>query len=372
LKRTIGYLYPELFLTPTTPKKAEIAAELPMLRGMDKEKAARAIVDIKGNEEFELMLLEALAEIYRVLKPGGIALIVYAHKSLQGWESLLNSLLESDLVITAAWPIRTERGGRLTAQGTASLASSIYIVTRKILRQSTGIYSDVRQEMKKHLSRKLDRIYTQDAIGVDFFIAAIGFAIEVFGKYSQVIDYEGKRVRADRLLQIVRELATDYVIHKIFKDSFSKDISALTKFYVLFRWYYKNAKIHFDEARKLAQSCGIDIAMQWGKKSFIMKEKEFIRILGPQERKIEDFEEDMEMIDVLHYVLHLWKNNRRNEIAEILNKSGFARNDAFWHLARAIAETLPLQNREKKLLDGLLAGRESYTHIEEFLQESLE
>jgi putative DNA methylase len=88
------------------------------------------------------MLKKAFQEIHRVLKRDGIAVIVYAHKSTSGWETLVNSLLDSGLIMTGAYPINTEMGARLRAQDSATLASSIYIVARKMERQSTGFYID--------------------------------------------------------------------------------------------------------------------------------------------------------------------------------------------------------------------------------------
>jgi len=67
-----------------------------------------------------------------VLKPNGIITIVYTHKSTSGWEVLINSLLDSGLVVTASWPIHTEMKARLRAKESAALASSIYFVACKI------------------------------------------------------------------------------------------------------------------------------------------------------------------------------------------------------------------------------------------------
>ena len=95
LKRTIGDLYPEFFSTPTSPKSKEIIADLPLLRGMRKEKAAQVVQGIKPKAHFETTLKESFQEIYRVLKPNGVSIIVYAHKSTEGWETLINSLIDS-------------------------------------------------------------------------------------------------------------------------------------------------------------------------------------------------------------------------------------------------------------------------------------
>ncbi len=340
LKRTIGHLYPELFSTPLTPKKGEIIANVPLHKSKEKAK-----------QFFEEQLALAFKEMYRILKPDGIAVIVYAHKSTAGWETVINALLDSGLVVNASWPIKTEMATKLNALGTASLMSSIYIVARKIKREPTGFYNQVKEELKKYLNKKLDRLWAEGISGADFFISAIGAGIEVFGKYEKVMDYEGNIVRADRLLEDVRKIATDYAVHKILHNGFAGEISELTRFYVLYRWDFGEAKVHFDEARKLATSCGIDLASEWNKNGFIKKEKEFIKVLGPQERKIDDLKDSKELIDVLHHALILWEKGSREDMIKLLKDTGFGSSEAFYRVAQAISETLPNESKEKKLLD---------------------
>ena len=346
LKRMLGELFPELFSTPVTPKTNEIVSD-PNRHG-NREKA---------KVFFERMLKKSFQEIHRVLKPDGIAVIVYAHKSTEGWETLINSLLDSGLIITGAWPLHTEMQGRLNAAETASLASSIYIISRKMERQATGFYQEVRQAMEEYLRKKLERLWQEGIGGADFFISAIGSAIEVFGKYEKVMDYEGNVIRADRLLEDVRKIATDFAVHQILHNGFAGEISDLTRFYVLYRWNYGSAKILFDEAQKLARSCGIDLAREWSH-GFIRKEKEFIRVLGPDERDLSEIKKSEELIDVLHGVLHHWEKGKRSEMMELLRDTGFGKSEAFFRVGQAISETLPNESKEKKLLDGFLAGRE--------------
>jgi len=347
LKRNLGQLYPDLFSTPLTPKPGEIVAY------------SNSKGDLEaGKLFFEENLKCAFRDIRRVLKPRGSAIIVYAHKSTAGWETVINALLDSDLVITGAWPLNTEMQARLTARETAALASSIYIIARKIPRQPTGFYNDVRTELHAHLDAKLHRLWEEGIGGADFFIAAIGSAIEVFGKYEQVMDYEGNIVRADRLLAEVRTIATDYAVRQILHNGFTAEISGLTRLYVLWRWNYGEAIVPFDEARKLAQSCGIDISEAWSKTGFIRKEKEFIRLLGPQSRRLDDLNDPRDLIDVLHKALLLWEKGKRSEMVQALAEKGHGKSEAFYRVAQAISETLPLESKEKKLLDGFLAGRE--------------
>jgi putative DNA methylase len=346
LKRTVGHLYPDLFVTPLSPKNEEIVQDRQhTLSRSTKDKAF-----------FERNLTLAFREIYRVLKPGGIAVVVYAHKSTAGWETVINALLDSGLVVNAAWPLNTEMQSRLLANETAALASSIYIVARKAARRATGFVNEVRAELRAVMHRKLDRLWAEGVGGADFFIAAIGAGIEVFGAYEQVIDYEGHVIRADRLLDEVRALATDFAVQRILQNGFAAEISPLTRLYLLWRWNYKEAPLPFDEARKLAQSCGLDIAETWSKHGAVRKQKEFVRLLGPHERRLEELDDPRDLVDVLHRALLLWEKGKRADLVQTLVASG--RSEVFYRVAQAISETLPVESREKKLLDGFLAGRE--------------
>jgi putative DNA methylase len=352
LKRTVGDIYPELFSTLLTPKSKEIVAYSYGEGGW-----------VEGKKFFEDMLKKSFQEIHRVLKPNGIATIVYAHKSTSGWETAINSLLDSGLVTTASWPIHTERKGRPRAQESASLASSIYFVAKKMERKETGWLNEVKEEIKRCIYEKLERLWQEGISGADYYIAAISSSIEIFGKYEKVMDYEGNIIRADKLLNFVRNVVTDYAVRQILHNGIAGELSPLTKFYILWRWTYKEVRVLFDDARKLAQSAGIDLAKEWNK-GFIKKEKEFIKVLGPQEREeelmlIPNAQSLMpELIDVLHRVLILWKEGKRDEMKEVLAETGWGNKDAFYRVAQAISETLPLESKEKKLLDGFLSGKE--------------
>ncbi|MCX7611495.1 MAG: DNA methylase, partial [Ignavibacterium sp.] len=177
-----------------------------------------------------------------------------------------------------------------------------------------------------------------------------------------VMDYEGNIIRADKLLEDVRIIVTDYAVKKILQNGFASRISNLTRFYVLCRWEFKLAKIPFDEANKIAHSCHLELAEYFTKNTFIKKEKEFVTILGPQDRDIEDLEGSDELIDVLHLAVKLWEKNKRDELQKHLNKTGFAKNDSFYRVAQAIAEILPNDSKEKRLLEGFLNLRDKIIH----------
>jgi putative DNA methylase len=114
LRRTVGHLYPEHFRTPLTPKAQE-AVQNPVRHGGD---------NVKAKAFFEDMMAQAFKEMHRVLKPKGQATIVFAHKSTDAWETLINALIKAGFTVEASWPLHTEMATRLRARSSAALASS--------------------------------------------------------------------------------------------------------------------------------------------------------------------------------------------------------------------------------------------------------
>ena len=357
LKRAIGDLYPDLFATPLTPKSEEIVAYSHRKGGFE-----------EGKRFFEEMITKAFQEIYRVLKSEGIACIVFAYKTTEAWETIINSLLKSGLVLTASWPIHTEMKERLRAQESAALASSIYMVCRKRTKEETAYFNEIKEKIKQRVREKLEQFWEQGISGADFFVSAIGPAVEVFGQYSKVEKLSGEEVSTKELLEYVRKVVSEFALERVLKKADLGGIDAQTRFYLLWRWTFGNAKVLFDEAVKLSRSLGVELTELWDKGGLVRKEKEstkvFIRVLNPMERaKDEAFLKKTKftsMIDVLHYVLILWERGEREKIKQVLNETGYARNELFWQTAQALSEILPEGDKEKQLIQGLLYGRGDY------------
>jgi len=348
LKRTVGDLYPELFATPLTPKSEEIVQDPNRQGGRE---AARAF--------FEQRLTQAFREIHRVLKPDGIAVIVFAHKTTEAWETVINALLEAGLYMTASWPIHTEMQARLNAQETASLASSIYMVCRKRTTREVGEYPQVRKEIDERVRQKLTQFWAEGIRGADFFMSAIGPAVEVFGKYVRVEKLSGEPVTVTELLEYVRKVVSEFALERVLGSAQLGGLDAPTRFYLLYRWTYNHARVPFDEARKLAQSVGVELEKLWGEGGLVQREKEYVRVPTPLQRaKSTNFTRKTKfetMIDALHYAVWLWDQNERKRLLDHLLKT-YGSDEIFWKVAQAIAEVLPEGDEEKRLLQGLLYG----------------
>ncbi|MGE5588605.1 MAG: DUF1156 domain-containing protein [Clostridia bacterium] len=354
LKRTVGDLHPELLATPLTPKSEEIVAYVHEGGGFE-----------EGKRFFEEMIMKAFRETHRVLKPEGIALIVFAHKTTDAWETIISALLSSGLYLTASWPLHTEMSARLRAKESAALASSIYMVCRKRVKEETAYFDEIKPRVQDRIRQKLDQFWNEGIGGSDFFISAIGPALEVFGQYERVETYAGEVVSAGELLEFVRKAVSEYALARILKDSHLGSIDAETRFYLLWRWTYNGAKVPFDDARKLANAVGIELTEYWNN-GFVKKDKESISVLGPKERdkRFLDRETFSNMVDILHACLLLWEKNNRKRITELLESTGHLHDNAFWQVAQSISEVLPPGDKEKQMLQGFLYGRESYQKAE--------
>lgn len=342
LKRSVGHLYPELFEKSLMPKKDEEVVAYGHREGGWEA----------GKRFFETELTKAFSEMHRVLRPNGIAVIVYAHKSTEGWEAMINALLLSELVITAAWPIDTEMETRMRAINSAALTSSIYMVARKTEREEWGTYREVLRELEVHLKEKLFTLWEWGFSGADLFIAAIGGGIEVFGKYREVLDNDDEPIRAGQMIEDIRA-----ILGRFDGEQAGAAGSHLTRFYL--RWRRENGEkpVPFNDANKLAQSLGLELSVEWGAGSFIRREKTFIRVLGPQDRDISTLSNSEELIDVLHHALLLWSSGEREAMIQRLARGRSGLNELIWNVAKEISAALPTDSRERLWLEGWCADR---------------
>src|SRR6516165_10022439 len=149
---------------------------------------------------------------------------------------------------------------RMRAMASAALASSVTLICRKRGQDAgDGLWDDVRQELQQVARERLDFFWSQGIRGADFFISAIGPALSVFGKYQRVTKLSGEEVTVGQFLDEVRSLVTNYALAKILKTTHTANIDSESRFYVVWKWSYGEAKVPADESFKLAQALGMNI-----------------------------------------------------------------------------------------------------------------
>jgi adenine-specific DNA methylase len=348
LKRTVGDVFVDQFRTPLTPKNQELIAYY----GQGKRRVQ------KVPEWYEAGMREAFAEMQRVLGKTGVVCVMFAHKTTAAWESVIAGLLRSGLVVTSSWPLNTEMKARMVARGAAALASSVTLICRKRASTSdTGLWDDVRVELQGVAKNCLEFFWSQGIRGADFFISAIGPALSVFGRYERVTKLSGDEVAVAQFLDEVRALVTGYALSKILKTTHTGNIDPESRFYVVWRWSYGDAKVPADESFKMAQALGMDTGIMWDRTGVLEKSGENVQAVPVAKRmKIRDLGEPntdgspASLIDVLHRMCVFREKGDTGGMAEFLARSGQARNATLWLVAQAVSEILPDGDKEKQLM----------------------
>ncbi len=359
LKRAVGDLFPDLFATPVVPKSGEAIMEPTRHESREVAKAF-----------FERLLSDSFCEIQRVLKPGGVAVIVYAHKTTAGWETMLNGLVGAGLVVTASWPVHTENRGRLRAAQSAALASSIYMVCRKIEREPLGFWNELQPRIEARVEAKLAQFWREGIAGGDFFISAIGPGMEEYSRYERVEKYSGQPVGTGELLHTIRAVAANFLVHRLLAGASTEAIDKEAQFYLTYRWTYLDNQVPYDDARKIASAEGVDLAQLWGKGGFVRKRGASVEVLGPHRRG--EVEEIHNMVDAMHRTAQLWERGQKAELNQLLGETGYGQSGAFWQFCQAIAECLLNGSKEKQLLEGLLLGKDNYMRASAAIAEKAE
>ena len=330
LKRVVGHMpvYKGLFRGVSSPDMDEVVQTTGDVSRLDRTSSL-----LRDKDGYQNLMTKSLQEMYRVLKYDGILTLVYTHKSTDGWETLIQSMLDAGFVVTAAWPIDTESKSRIGAQDTASLASSIYMVGRKWKKEPKEYYSEVRDELRAHVCGRLDKFMDAGVTGADFYIAAIGASCEIYGKYEIVIrDDDGSKVTVSDILAEIRGICSDHIV-KTLTAGPAGDIDAMSKLYISWRWAYGDQPVPYDVARKLFTGVGLDIDDHVG--TLLKKTGQNITMLDHTHRETNHTKNT---IDILHKALRLWRAQETDEMNDLLVSTGNQNSDKFNRVIQAIIE----------------------------------
>ena len=312
LKRTVGHLYSEHFASELTPKRAEIIAD-PYRHG-GKEKA---------KQFYETMMSRSLAEIHRVLKPGGVLTMVYAHKTVTGWETLIEALRQAGFVVTQAWPLETERGSRLLAMDSSALASSILLVARKGEQAEVGQYPAVKRELEEIVRERVETLFSAGVGGADLLIACLGAGLRAYTRYRRVELPNGEEVPPGRFLREVEGTVQEVLLERLFGTRAAvAAVDGPTRFYVLWRYLYGRSDMEAGDAIVFAYPLGVELdgpqGLSTGRSALVEKKGRRYRLRDFTERgqdaglgaEAHFGMPEAPLVDVLHRLLWLLENRR--------------------------------------------------------------
>ncbi len=189
LKRTLpGHSLLRDPFDPTNPLS-------PKLQEAVEDEAKKVNGKPKDRTWFEDTMAKAFAEGRRVLRDDGIGSVVFAHKTTEGWEALLSGMIRGGWTITGSWPISTEMATRLRARDSAALATSVHLICRpRPEGAAIGDWGQVLRELPKRVADWMNRLQEEGVRGADLVFACIGPALEVYSRYSKVVDAEEREI----------------------------------------------------------------------------------------------------------------------------------------------------------------------------------
>jgi putative DNA methylase len=341
LRRVVGDLYPEAFQTLLTPKEEEAIVNPARFGG---KKQGEQI----AHKHYQRLMQKSFEEIYRVLKPDGMAVVMFTHRSTEAWESLIQSLLDAGLYPTASFPLHTEFEGSTHQAGKGAIQSTILMACRRRPENaSVGWYAQVRAELEQVVRERLQAFWQAGIRGADFFISAIGPAVGVFGKYRKVMRPDGAEITLRQLLEETREIVSAFALEQMGIAQLDEP----TRFYMLYRWAYGGDALSFDEANKLAKSAGAELDTL-AEEYLVARTRDVVHVPIFAERvrhtrfknSIQQAVDDgkfatLPEIDQLHLLLYLWRRGETELLSSLLGRGGILSEEhPLWRTAQALLE----------------------------------
>jgi len=247
LRRSLREIHPGLFASMLVPKAEELVANPYRHNGKGsaskffEEGFQHVFARAREGASEDLPITVYYAFKQAELKEEGI--------SSTGWATILEGMIRGGWAITATWPVRSERAGRMISVGTNALASSIVLVLRP--RHETAGQTTRRgflAALKRELPAALERMREGAIAPVDLAQATIGPGMAVFSGYHTVVENDGSDMSVKTALALINQVLDEVLAEQ------EGDLDSDTRFCL--KWYeqYGWAKAAFGAADVLARA----------------------------------------------------------------------------------------------------------------------
>jgi len=415
LRRTLHGLTTELdtaFREPLSPKWDHQKQDGELI-----DDSSRFDGDAKRSKtNYEDGMAASFRACWEALNPNGRLVIVFAHKHPDAWETLVSAIIRAGFVVDGSWPIQTERSGRMRANASAALSSSVWLVCKKrnpIARP--GWDNTVLQQMRERITTRLRDFWDADIRGPDFVWAATGPAMEAYSQHPVVkkANKPNELMSVSEFLRHVRRMVLDFVVGRVLSkatggsEAATEELDDVTTYYLLHRNDFKMGEAPAGACILYAVSCNLsdrdlvdsfDLLVPSGGTSDGDEEEEGTgdddeemaegssstfklkpwnkrkrpgmgydpvvdspkaRIDAAQEKLFEDAAADkprtriIPMIDQIHRLMHLWKAGDVLKVDDYLNSKSLRTNALFAPVLQAVIEMADVGSEERSILESL-------------------
>ncbi|MEK0082318.1 hypothetical protein U1T56_04095 [Geminicoccaceae bacterium SYSU G07066] len=379
LKRTAGYVVPDLFTRQLTDKENEAVANPAKFAG---QKGAKAL----AGRDYQERMRRIFEECRRVLKPDGIMTLMFTHKATGAWDALTKGLIEAGFVITASWPINTEAEGSLHIKDKSAANSTIFLVCRPRDPAAAGsgsaYWEDIEPEVARAVRARVKEFQKGGITGVDLYLASFGPALEEFSRHwpvkrgtprpkpealkrkrqAEILaeEWDPYAVTPEDALDAARREVKRWRLEQLTHLKPNEELDPLTSFFVLAWDAFRAPVFPYDEALRLARAVGVDLDTQVV--GVLAEKKGSDLVLWDSARRaakgaLGSPDGSRSMLDAIHHAAHLGRTRNLQVAREMLAKSGVDGEPTFLSALEAVLEVLPVSQAYSGVkLDGDLAA----------------
>ena len=363
LKRTAGYVYPELFRQQLTDKENEAVANPAKFKDQDGAK-------VLAGRDYQHRMAAIFAEMRRVLKPDGIMTLMFTHKATGAWDALTKGLIEAGFMITASWPINTEAEGSLHIKDKSAANSTIFLACRPRQAPSEEVryWEDVEPTVRQAVRDRIAAFQQAGIRGVDLYLSCFGPALAEFSKHwplkrgtpRQDVEqvrrrrrqavlfeeaYDPYGVTPEDALEVARREVKEWRLRQLAHVQRNVELDNLTSWFVLAWDAFQAPVFPFDEANRLAKVCGVDLGRDVIGK--IAEKKGSNLVLWDSVTRaakgslgLPDGRDSM--MDALHHLARTVRSASLESANELLAKHHLASEPTFLLALEAVLEVLPV------------------------------
>ncbi len=368
MKRTLGDVFPDLFLMELTDKDREAVANPSRFRNMGEPP------DVLANRDYEAKMAMAFGEYYRVLRDDGVMTVQFNHKDSGAWDVLAKSLIDAGFEITASWAVSTENPQNLHQAQKNSVSSTVLLVCRKRdPNAGQAWWDDLRPEVSNLVAKRAPEFEQNDITGIDLYLSAFGPALNVFSRHYPILDSSGNELRPEQAFAEARKAIANYRFQTLAHTD-TAGFDPLTTWYMLAWDAFRAREFSFDDARQLALAVGgFNVADLAKTHKLIDSTSGICKFLTPgqrfKKRAFSVSEADFasrHLIDSLHAMIAIYEEEGAIEpVRRFLRSTGLLTNDLFMRSWEVALRVIPRIRDERKRIPEEKALADLWLALEE-------
>ena len=279
LKRTAGYALGDSLLSPYLTDKVNEAIASPA-RFREQAQGSGKSASALATRDYESKMAGIFRECRRVIKPEGIMVVMFTHKSTDAWDALTVALIESGFGITRTWPVKTEAESAINIMDRAAARSTILLVCRPRTDNLTPEpWHVVESRIAQAVRADIPTLQDYGLSPVDQYLAAFGPALQVISEHWGTERAVSNPDRPDDefavtptdALQVARREVLAHRTKQI-SQRWSESVGdPVTRFYILAQDGAGAITIPFDEANLFARAIGLDLSSNEARRILIAK-----------------------------------------------------------------------------------------------------